>query len=368
MNRLYSLFARATAIFVCLLSCQTVTMGLDFADSAPAALTSYNAPAAPESVKSASAACEPSLGSCCPCRNWIVGVEAIWFRPDQHGTGLSCYNIVDGSGTLIEGASNADANLDGFYITPRLTLGFQGECWGVQARYWRMNEPRNVADISPISNVGFIADNIFLAETLDLEVTRLFCIRETEYCASFGVRYAQLDQSSCVMANDIFGDELLSGWARTRRNFGGTGLTGALVGKRPIGCKNFNLIYGLRASLVWDNGLSNEMQTYASALNMDGSSYANAPTYARTSANSSMFIGEFQVGGQWDFDLKCYCAKAFVRVAFEYQYWNDSCTGRTIGYSEASADGGQLWSTALASSGNARVDLYGLSIGTGLTW
>ena len=43
-----------------------------------------------------------------------------------------------------------------------------------------------------------------------------------------------------------------------------------------------------------------------------------------------MFIGEFQVGGEWDFDLQCVCAKAFVRAAFEYQYWKDSGTGLAL--------------------------------------
>ena len=86
-------------------------------------------------------------------------------------------------------------------------------------------------------------------------MTRLFCMGETEFCASFGVRHAELQQSSYLAASDVDSvtGEISSGWARTRHNFGGTGLTGALVGKRPIGCKNFNLFYSLRASVVWDD-------------------------------------------------------------------------------------------------------------------
>jgi hypothetical protein len=57
-----------------------------------------------------------------------------------------------------------------------------------------------------------------------------------------------------------------------------------------------------------------------------------------------------------------------VRAAFEYQYWKDSCTGLAAGLSDASSDGGLITATAVATSGDAHVDLVGLSIATGLTW
>jgi hypothetical protein len=358
-----------TAAVLGSLSCQNVTRAAESTDSSTVSLVSSELAPAPSAPQAASATCcESACDCCCPSRQWIIGVEALWIAPQLHGTGVSCFNIEDRGNAVLGGVSSSDADLNGFYITPRLTLGVQGECWGIQARYWRMDESRSAADISPLFNTGYIAENTFKAETVDLEVTRLFCYRETEYCASFGVRYAQLQESNCLSANDIVNDEILGGWARSRHNFGGAGLTGALIGKRPVGCKNFNLFYGLRASVVWDNGITNEAESYATSLNANSGAFAVAPGYAQTVANSNMFIGEFQIGGQWDFDLRCVCAKAFVRTAFEYQYWKDTCTGLAASTSSASSDGGQLWSVATAGSTDGHVDLVGLSIATGLTW
>ena len=48
-----------------------------------------------------------------------------------------------------ESVDNSAAEVNGFCLTPRLTLGLQGECWGLQVRYWQMNEPSTVTQLSP---------------------------------------------------------------------------------------------------------------------------------------------------------------------------------------------------------------------------
>ena len=71
---------------------------------------------------------------------------------------------------------------------------------------------------------------------------------------------------------------------------------------------------------------------------------------------------------QWDIPLKCIPANAFVRGAFEYQYWG------TSGCTEASATAfaGVLRGVngyAVGSSGSeSHVNLLGFSLGTGVTW
>ena len=59
-------------------------------------------------------------------------------------------------------------------------------------------------------------------------------------------------------------------------------------------------------------------------------------------------------------------AKAFVRAAFEYQYWKDSCTGLALAHSDATVGGFTANSDAL--SQDAHVDLVGFGIAAGLTW
>jgi hypothetical protein len=321
--------------------------------------------AAPDSA----ASCDPVCTTYCADYHLIFNAEAVWLAPQQHGLGLSYFAITDRNRDVVEDVSNSSAELNGFYVTPRLTLGVQGECWGLQARYWRMDESHTGYDIvSPQYNTGYFAQNSLKAETADLEVTRLFCLRETDFCASFGVRYAEMRRAEMLSATDLVNNEIFTGYARAQHNISGPGITGALIGKRPIGCKNFNLFCGLRASVVWDNDLANETETNAIVLNRNNGHYANTSTYDRTTADSSVFIGELQVGGQWDFDLRCLRAKAFVRAAFEYQYWKDTNTGLAAGTSIVSADSRQLYGKAMAISSDSEVDLIGFNIATGLTW
>ena len=85
-------------------------------------------------------------------------------------------------------------------------------------------------------------------------------------------------------------------------------------------------------------------------------------------SNASLFIGELQVGGQWNLALKCVPANAFVRVAFEYQYWCVSNGGYAAALSFAGPTGGPVGFAAGESSGDTHVNMVGFNIGTGLTW
>ena len=82
-----------------------------------------------------------------------------------------------------------------------------------------------------------------------------------------------------------------------------------------------------------------------------------------------LFIGEIQVGIEWDFALRCLPARAFFRTAFEYQYW-DASTGLAASGSFAglSTGGDTYQATTGSSAPGLIVDFVGLSIGTGFTW
>ena len=255
---------------------------------------------------------------------------------------------------------------DGLAITPRLTLGIQGECWGLQMRYWRMNEPGCSTDISPLAASGAIAENSFKAETLDLEVTRLFCRGETQLQASFGVRYGQLEQSSALNVFQTVGDTDFSGLALASYGFHGVGLTGGLTGVRPVGCKNFNLFFSARASMLWDGQATNEALVRSTAA-ADNGGWATSTDGAVSQSAATLFIGEVQLGGQWNLPLKCVPANAFVRGALEYQYWatNDSGGAEAIGLTGPL---GGPYGVAYAQSTEAYISLVGFNIGAGLTW
>ena len=79
-----------------------------------------------------------------------------------------------------------------------------------------------------------------------------------------------------------------------------------------------------------------------------------------------MWIGEFQLGAQWEYELTCLPAVAFFRTAFEYQLWDIQGSGFANAFSVGAANGTSV--LAQAQSGASNVQLYGISVATGLTW
>ena len=75
---------------------------------------------------------------------------------------------------------------------------------------------------------GALSQVRFRAETTDLEVTRQLCRGDTQMLATFGVRYAQLDQSSGLTVNQFAnaGADYYSGSVLDHQGFHGTGLDG----------------------------------------------------------------------------------------------------------------------------------------------
>jgi hypothetical protein len=314
----------------------------------------------------------PTCGTCakdsCSCAHWILGVEAVWLSPQQHNL-YSSYNISDGVDVR---NYYKDAVPSGLFITPRISLGFQGECWGAQIRYWRMNEAKNTylpneADWD--ARDGLIHDGLnyysaFKAETLDLEVTRLFCWGDTRNMISYGIRYAELNQTAGLWVAQDLDNATFSGSAFSRHSVSGAGLTMGLTGYKPLPCRNFNLFYSLRGSIVWDASTVNLVETRASYMTRNDS--AGSVNGALAETDGTLFIGEIQIGAQWNFELVCNRADAFLRVALEYQYWDTDKTGYAA--STSFAGNSDYIGRATARTGDSVVDFIGFSIATGFTW
>ncbi|MEI8375093.1 MAG: hypothetical protein WCJ35_19910 [Planctomycetota bacterium] len=338
------------------------------------ATASQAAPAAPvvdpkcDGGCGCSSVCDPE--SFCH-RHIIATAEAVWLAP-LNNQRVGTYEILDGDNKPISQYSAASATSDGLVATPRIMLGIQGECWGAQLRYWRMDESQTVNHLDPVVGTGLFAQSNFKAETIDLELTRLLCIGESQAQFSVGLRYAQLEQSAGLSANKILNygindNDFYSGSVLSGARFSGTGITSALTGLRPIGCGNFNLFYSLRASLLWDGNASNFVQTRADYQNTTGPNWSKAYNAAYANGASDMFIGELQIGGQWNYALECIPANAFIRVAFEYQYWATKNMGDARAFSFAGALDGPV-GVATGRSGDVFVNLVGFNVGTGITW
>ena len=340
----------------------------EMADTQPADAT---APAAKDAAPAVQVNCGQNCGcgsnACCCDGHWILDIEAAWLSPQPLSRPVASYRIVDGARTISDDNGGV---VGGLFITPRIALGYQGECWGVQARYWRMNEDNERLTPSTLTSLtGQSIDSLFKAETFDIEATRMLCWRDTTNQLAFGLRYAQLEQATNLAVVRETGTpgvdlQVFSGNALSRNEFSGIGPTLGLAGIKPLPCRNFSLFYNVRGSFLWDNDAVDEVQTRASNLGNGASG-----DYGRTQADATMFIGEIQLGTQWNFQLCHSCADAFVRLAVEYQYWSTSHTGRVLTDSYAPDP---LYTDnfghASASAGSARVDLIGFTVATGITW
>jgi hypothetical protein len=316
----------------------------------------------------------------CINRNWIVDIDAVWLAPIQHqnlgavGLGYldpasTAHNVIIDPSLEFDTRNNSD-----FTLSPRITFGIQGECWGVLARYWRLQTGCVDGLFAPgygegRGGEGLQPDSAFKAETLDLEVTRLLggdC-KDNMYRASFGFRYAQLQEAANLGFSDSVGaDNFYQTDVFTKHDFSGPGVTMGLQGLHRVNCSNFNLFFDVRASLLFDANDNEYVATRADWVGGTGS--AHQFDEAGASSNANLFIGEIQLGGQWNLPLKCIPANAFVRLAFEYQYWATSHSGIAESISAAGPVAGPLGFAAGQSSGNTHIDLVGFNIGTGLTW
>lgn len=332
---------------------------------------------------------------CCEPRrplSWIMGVEATWLHPDLNDRPPTL-SVDDFTFDRFNTFSANSADVNSFYISPRIWLGIQGCQWGTVVRYWHMQAAefnydsffdKNGTYDSGIADASYFASGRLDAYTIDWELTRRFCVHDCQMMLSGGVRYAliQSDQSVTGLAQTLANaadDEttiLLSGYGRGDSLFRGTGLVLGLNGSQPLfPCSCVQLFWNLRGSVMWGQ-TDTSAETFANVESFDpaGAGAAASVNGASTSLNDDLWIGEVQLGLQWDYCLRCIPARSFVRCAVEYQRWEGA-----KGFSEAgSAASGAVFESGvpvtaadietLASAGAPKLDLIGLTIGAGLTW
>ncbi len=302
---------------------------------------------------------------CQPSRVWVVGVESTFLSPDIHGA-PGRVSVTDAGTGLTNVLSSGMAKVeDDLFVAPRIWLGRKGETWGVVGRFWKLSESETAFDAfsgSPDTS-GVNAFGSLEAYTIDLEATRDFCWRNWDMEAAFGARYAWFDHQSSISTTQLVGPTLANASALSARDFGGTGLTFALGGARPLRSRpSVQLFWNARGSVMWGD-LSGIAET--NLLATDGASVAAAGSTASSESDEDLFIGELQIGAQWEHQLRCVPASAFVRVAGEIQYWDAN------GVSASSFSAGSVAPATLVATGEAGgfyMDLFGFALAAGLTY
>ncbi|MGE3313743.1 MAG: hypothetical protein AB7O26_01420 [Planctomycetaceae bacterium] len=314
---------------------------------------------------------EGACDDCCsqPCFTFLIGTEATFLAPQGSGGRISA----SGTDLTIPRTISEDEEIDfdGLTFAPRFWLGVQGAEWGFLTRFWYLNdsdEQFRAFDQNGLDGLpGSYSIDRTKAYTFDWELTRACCWNESKLNFGIGGRYASLEAGGAAAVAGIANGALdfFQATAISDIDFEGTGLTASIGGRTPIsdcwGC--VYLFWGVRGSVLWGDS-SNSVQTTATTLTV-GSASTTIDAATVSDDGSSMYIFETQLGAQWEHELKCMPAAAFVRLAAEYQLW--SIDGGSVESFSTSFTPDAV-ATSSAISDDFDLSLLGFTIGTGLTW
>jgi hypothetical protein len=332
--------------------------------------------------------CDCMEDACCPQPRplfWTSGIEATFLRPDLND-GAAAFSVFEASDERFDEFSTTTDDVDDFYMSPRIWFGVQGCLWGANLRYWHLRANEGSFDPTLGSDgewdgpncgtpdFGYTSCNDLEAYTVDLEITRRVCLHDCWMQFSAGVRHAEIEHDASLNATALADDSVLFGFAGAHRQTRGTGLVLGWYGRKPIfPCSCVHWFYNFHWSALWgptETAAETGVLVSLTSQDPDAVAAAGSVNGASTAVDDNLFIGEIQLGLEWDYALRCMPANAFCRVAVEYQRWSGG-----QGFSAANSFAGVEIDNDLTTLGDAlaiadtpELDLIGLAISTGLTW
>ncbi|MGA2031630.1 MAG: hypothetical protein ABSG68_05200 [Thermoguttaceae bacterium] len=295
----------------------------------------------------AAAGANDSGGCGCCSRSLVAGVEAVFLKPNIGGHDIS---YTDGANNY---SGNQFADFQRLEASPRMWIGMQGPCWGIRGRYWTIDDDSHggVVDLDAPTFLNMQSANACLdlhAYTVDLEVTRSLEFCNWSLLGSLGIRHAELsvDESFHVLTEA----QNIAVQTQNSRFMQGTGLTGALEARKPLGDGGLALIGSLRGSVLWgqDRSASDNL------LFTPGVAMAQV---VEVKEDTPLYIMEFQVGLEWTHRLQCVATDVSLHAVFEYQRWT-SPEATTYDYNQSLNN--------IATAGNSistAVDFTGVAFG-----
>ena len=314
---------------------------------------------------------------CCdPGHFFFAGVEATFLQTQVFSGGVITASFSDTTAPGVSTFATIDGNgVDHFAYAPRLWLGFQlNENWGVVGRYWDLTVVQSNTPPAPnpaIPNTGtnfatiFEVDNARLY-TADIEIVRSLESWGWKIDMAGGYRHAHVGANSDFLAFGVFTTgNFINLTLQNGFGFDGEGATAALMGRYRLGDSPLHFFLGGRFSY-----LRGETDSYGRSdgtiADSPSAPLVGAATVTRRNAKAELDIAEFQTGVQFDFELVVLPASAFLRAAFEYQFWDvDAPPTGGAGFGGTI---GELTTNSFASAGIGDAILYGVSVSTGVNW
>jgi len=293
--------------------------------------------------------CGDACGSGCDCGcgggcGIYAGFEFIFMRPylrAQPEIGLAVLDI--------EAVAGLSFDHD-FEITPRLWMGFVGQCGlGVRARYWQYDHAANGSlDFSLEiegeqmweEEIAEVLDAIGICHDLEMHVFDIEATQDFNWCRAgitvgAGVRYARLQQNLSIGVDQILIEEpsALNGdpflFANLGSGFEGAGPTVSVDFRRRIGQSRFSVVGGLRESVLFVT-TTKDLSVGGSLINgFNGENTAlDDNEFLRLNARNEEVraITELRVGLEYERCMRC--CTLLVHGGYEGQIWHS--TGQAL--------------------------------------
>ncbi len=304
-------------------------------------------------------------GGGCGGLRLVGGVESTFLFPILKDAPAAVL-VEDSIASTLYSSSSVELD-DNMFFSPRIWAGLECCGWGVLGRLWWLGDSdTQLTPQTPFYYQNSTAKARLQAYTVDVEFYKRWCncYGDTrQFCIGF--RYANWEASDLAEAHGETSDDFFQVLAQTNRQFNGPGLTLGYNGTKSCDCCScVKLFFSLRGSVLWGSSLT-QAQTTAWVFDPDLGGVANDFSTATADSNDIAFIGEVQVGGQWEHQLACSCARVYLRAAFEYQYWSAD-SGYAYAGSNAYTDDIDVYANAAADG--FQMNLVGFTIGTGLIW
>jgi hypothetical protein len=310
--------------------------------------------------------CGPGLcpNPCAPTCEFIAGIDFTMFHASVHGIHdfAEIPNFGDTPNPTV-GLTEDDLYRK-FTYAPRIYGGVGYDGWAVLGRFWYLSDSTN--SFTPLGPNATFSDDQLKAYTADIELDRAFVLWGSKIDLFVGARYASFsaDQSVDVASSVFPFGAVADANSLSQFSFNGWGVTAGFQGHTPIAGTELNILWGFRASVLWGEA---ERRALATASLLDGAG-ASVDTAGSIETNHARaYILEPTLGLEWRHELRWLPMSTYLKVAFEYQYWNLGGNGSLTQTATATAPF-TAPATATASIGDVTANLIGLNVGAGLNW
>jgi hypothetical protein len=252
-----------------------------------------------------------------PRCGWSAGFSWVFLKP-FYGSNSAFSVITPSGGSTISNNREFDHSLN---LSPRVFVEYVGHSdTGLRATWFgfendsdavNANVPAGGLITPPVGITAVPGETVhatsgFDLDTIDLDLTHRFRVRQSLFNLGGGVRWAGYQNS---YQSTVTGPVVGSAVGNASRQFHGIGPTLFAEWRRPIGTSPFSLLANVRGSMLYGSSKSN---SYAEAF--------GTSTSFNSKNDDFVAIGESQLGGEWSAWVSRRTV-LFVQVAWETQYW-----------------------------------------------